>query len=66
MAEKNDVEITITKQVEEREVYTINTITRDMIDLESRKKLLLSEIEEIEIKTEELKDVKEEVLAKLQ
>ncbi len=65
MIARDDMEVTLTKQVEQKEVYTINTITRDLIDLESRKKLLLSEIEEIEIKIEELKDVKEEVLAKL-
>ena len=65
MTTKNDVEITITKQVEQKEIHTINTITRDIIDLESKWKMLNAEIEKIDIKITELENIKTEVSTEL-
>ncbi len=65
MKAENDVEITITKQVNQEEVYTINTITRDIIDLESRKKNLQSEIIDIDARIVELENIKIEVSTEL-
>ena len=65
MISRNDLEVTLTKQVEQKEVYTINTITRDIIDLESKKKVLLGEIEEIDAKISGLEDIKTEVSDRL-
>lgn len=65
MTTENDVKITITKQVDQEEVYTINTITRDIIDLGIRKKGLQAELKEIDAKMAELEDIKIEVSAEL-
>lgn len=65
MIAKNDVEITITSQVEQKEAHTINTITRDIIDLGIRKKGLQVELKNIDVKIVELEDIKKEVSEKL-
>jgi len=61
----NDTKITLTKQVEEKKVYTMNEITRDIIDLGIRKKQLQADIVEIDNQIAELGKIKGEVATEL-
>jgi hypothetical protein len=56
--DKNDIEVTITKQVEQKEVYTLNKLTMEETDLKIKKTELQSEISKIDTKLAEIADLK--------
>jgi hypothetical protein len=56
--DKNNIEVTITKQVEQKEVYTLNKLTMEETDLKIKKTELQSEISKIDAKLTEIAGLK--------